>query len=133
MLVVFSKMLVSTPTTPLPHKELGIFSYQRLEKMLYHYISFHGIILHKISYYCLPTRTLLMGLALPVKFSLTQILTFSSSLTNKHIVFPIFQITGPSHISRLYNWVKVFKNGPSKICGRQPLQKLKWNGLLILY
>ena len=23
-------------------------------------------------------------------------------------------------------WVKVFKNGPSKICGRQPLKKLKW-------
>ena len=26
-----------------------------------------------------------------------------------------------------YIWVKVFKNGPSKICGRQPLKKLKWN------
>ena len=23
-------------------------------------------------------------------------------------------------------WVKVFKNGPSNICGRQPLKKLKW-------
>ena len=23
-------------------------------------------------------------------------------------------------------WVKVFKNGPSKICGRQPLKNLKW-------
>ena len=22
-------------------------------------------------------------------------------------------------------WVKVFKNGPSEICGRQPLKKLK--------
>ena len=27
-------------------------------------------------------------------------------------------------------WVKVFKNGPSKICGRQPLKNLKWYGLL---
>ena len=27
-------------------------------------------------------------------------------------------------------WVKVFKNGPSKICGRQPLKKLKSHGLL---
>ena len=27
-------------------------------------------------------------------------------------------------------WVKVFKNGPSKICGRQPLKNLKWHGLL---
>ena len=25
---------------------------------------------------------------------------------------------------------KVFKNGPSKICGRQPLEKLKGCGLL---
>ena len=34
-----------------------------------------------------------------------------------------------SHSSRhilYYNkWVKVFKNGPSKICGRQPLKNLK--------
>ena len=27
-------------------------------------------------------------------------------------------------------WVKVFKNGPSKICGRQSLKKLKGYGLL---
>ena len=27
-------------------------------------------------------------------------------------------------------WDKVFKNGPSKICGRQPLKYLKWYGLL---
>ena len=27
-------------------------------------------------------------------------------------------------------WVKVFKNGPNKICGRQPLKNLKWYGLL---
>ena len=26
-------------------------------------------------------------------------------------------------------WVKVFKNGPSKICGWQPLRNLKWYGL----
>ena len=26
-------------------------------------------------------------------------------------------------------WVKVFKNGPSKICGRQPLENLKWYDL----
>ena len=24
-------------------------------------------------------------------------------------------------------WVKVFKNGPSKICGRQPLQNFTWS------
>ena len=27
-------------------------------------------------------------------------------------------------------WDKVFKNGPSKICGRQPLKSLKEYGLL---
>ena len=27
-------------------------------------------------------------------------------------------------------WDKVFKNGPCKICGRQPLKKLKGHGLL---
>ena len=27
------------------------------------------------------------------------------------------------------NWVKVFKNGPSKICAKQPLENLKWYGL----
>ena len=26
-------------------------------------------------------------------------------------------------------WVKVFKNGPGKICGRQPWKNLKWYGL----
>ena len=29
-------------------------------------------------------------------------------------------------------WVKVFKNGPSKIFGRQPLKNLKWYGLVCL-
>ena len=28
-------------------------------------------------------------------------------------------------------WVYVLKNGPSKICGRQPLKKLKLYGLFI--
>ena len=27
-------------------------------------------------------------------------------------------------------WDKVFKNGPSNICGRQPLKNLKWYGLV---
>ena len=27
-------------------------------------------------------------------------------------------------------WVKVFKNGTSKICGRQPLKNMKWYGVL---
>ena len=28
-------------------------------------------------------------------------------------------------VSTRNNWDKVFKNGPSKICGRQPLKNLK--------
>ena len=27
-------------------------------------------------------------------------------------------------------WVQIFKSGPSKICGRQPLKNLKWYGLI---
>ena len=30
------------------------------------------------------------------------------------------------------NWDKVFKNGLSKVCGRQPLKNLKGYGLLLL-
>ena len=28
-----------------------------------------------------------------------------------------------------YIWVTVFKDGPRKLCGRQPLKNLKWYGL----
>ena len=34
------------------------------------------------------------------------------------------------HISA-YIWMKVFKNGPNKICGRKPFKKLNRYGLLI--
>ena len=34
-------------------------------------------------------------------------------------------------IYNIYNiWIKLFKNGPSKICVRKPLKNLQWNGLL---
>ena len=32
-----------------------------------------------------------------------------------------------------YFWDNVFNNGPSEICARQPLKKLKWNSLFINY
>ena len=32
--------------------------------------------------------------------------------------------------NNIYKWVKVFKNGPRKICGRQPLKNVKGYGLL---
>ena len=31
--------------------------------------------------------------------------------------------------SKMYRWVKVFNNGPSKICGRQPLKHFTWSSL----
>ena len=36
----------------------------------------------------------------------------------------------PNHFLVRYMWDKVFKSGPSKICGRQPLKNLKWYSLL---
>ena len=47
--------------------------------------------------------------------------TFSGELSKKNIW------NNPSRILMLYgtNWGKVFKNGPSNICGRQPLKNLK--------
>ena len=42
-----------------------------------------------------------------------------SQLFNFRTIFPV------SFELRKYIWVKVFKNGPSKICGRQPLKSLK--------
>ena len=37
-------------------------------------------------------------------------------------ILKIFEV--PNNI-----WDKVFKNGPSKICGTQPLKNLNWYGL----
>ena len=31
------------------------------------------------------------------------------------------------HLKACYIWVKVFRNGASKICGRQPLKTFKWS------
>ena len=42
----------------------------------------------------------------------------------------IRQVILPKMINILYKWEKVFKNGPSKIFGRQSLKILKWYGLL---
>ena len=36
----------------------------------------------------------------------------------------------PIQIIRYNIWGKVFKSGPSKICGRQPLKNLRGYGLL---
>ena len=45
------------------------------------------------------------------------------------IMFPYFSIAFMLYQSN-YIWDKVFKNGPSKICGTQPLKNLKGYGLL---
>ena len=54
---------------------------------------------------------------------------------NGHNQFPTTwckssQFRNACAISRKRIWAKVFKNGPSKIYGRQPLKNLKWYGLL---
>ena len=36
---------------------------------------------------------------------------------------------GKKIVSYKMIWVKLFKNEPSKNCGRQPLKNLKWYGL----
>ena len=46
---------------------------------------------------------------------------------------PASQVSLPNYFwfkRYIHKWDKVFKNGPSKICGRQPLENLKWYGLL---
>ena len=32
----------------------------------------------------------------------------------------------------MFIWIKVFKNGPSKVCGRQPLKNLRWKQTISL-
>ena len=57
---------------------------------------------------------------------------FNFSIFTEILIISIFKIYGvvlPSYL--LKNILdKVFKNGPSKICGRQPLKNLKGYGLL---
>ena len=68
------------------------------------------------------------------KLQIKLLALFWSAAHNKHFtwvvcsVFYIFNIhkrNTPTDI-----WVKVFKNRPSKICGREPLKNLNWCGLL---
>ena len=34
-------------------------------------------------------------------------------------------MSASTKVNELHMWVKVFKNGPSKICGRQPSKNMK--------
>ena len=56
---------------------------------------------------------------------LNNVLT-SATITNT-LIHSMFK---KSTIKALNKWVKVFKNGPSKICGRQSLRNFKFYGLL---
>ena len=58
----------------------------------------------------------------PNKIFLSQI----SSVRRNMIIMFYFQST----LRFRYKWDEVFKNGPSKICGRQPLKNLKQYGLI---
>ena len=56
----------------------------------------------------------------------TEVLHWLKSCPGCAKVLPMMR-TSCNHPGR--KWVKVFKNGPSKICRRQPLKNLKWYGL----
>ena len=63
-----------------------------------------------------------------------QKLGFSEGTSLKHTVFKVFvkiyrSISTPDVMAG-DNWDKVLKNGPSKICGKQPLKNLMGYGLL---
>ena len=53
----------------------------------------------------------------------------SQLIKNKKIVFQKIVLMVSTQ-AKHHKWEKVFKNGPSKICGRQPLKNLKEYGLL---
>ena len=55
---------------------------------------------------------------------------FNFSIFTEILIISIyFGVVLPSYLLKNL-WDKVFKNGPSKICGRQPLKNLKGYGLL---
>ena len=75
----------------------------------------------------------------PKKYLIKSKYELSGSATSvfvKNIIFNNrFSMTATKIWLQLFSrlsfiWVKVFKNGPSKICGRQPLKNLKWYGML---
>ena len=57
-------------------------------------------------------------------FSKTTLGLWEARISEHEYLFILFQMNlgGDSNNAK---WDKVFKNGPSKICGRQPLKKLK--------
>ena len=70
--------------------------------------------------------------------------SISITLNNHEMILQLKEIHFGSHLvslcvcslsETLYDslknyWDKVFKNGPGKICGRQPLKNLKWHDLI---
>ena len=52
--------------------------------------------------------------------------------TSSTTIFNVYQsMASTQRLFHFYDiWAKIFKNGPSKICGRQPSKILKWYGLL---
>ena len=73
-----------------------------------------------------------------VKFTLSNMTSFlpdNMSGIKKNISrpeYPFFTECEITFVYFLYTyiWVKIFKEKPSKICGRLALQNLKWHGLL---
>ena len=59
---------------------------------------------------------------------INTIIPVSNSFGQQHSCYVNFYGL-QEYIDVYFVWVKVFKNEPSKICGRQPLKNLKWYGL----
>ena len=66
-----------------------------------------------------------------IQFFLSSV-RYSSNLSTSHpFIFYLIKCNSTTSflilgVTYSYKWVKVFKNGPSKICGWQPLKNLKW-------
>ena len=67
-----------------------------------------------------------------IDWKIKKALDFGVNPSNHANVFKILLMTKPiSWSSFMTKWDKVFKNGPSKTCGRQPLKNMKECGLLL--
>ena len=68
------------------------------------------------------SKKLLLNL---LTFINTNIIPVSNSFGQQHSCYVNFYGL-QEYIDVYFVWVKVFKNEPSKICGRQPLKNMKW-------
>ena len=56
-----------------------------------------------------------------------QAITLSQAIENRKVESKLSKVNCQLLLFCINIWAKVFKNGPSKICGRQPLKKFTWS------